>query len=462
MEWSHAVLLTGLGPLGKADTRIGIFASACRHPLWAKVAAKGVITYSSWHLREREFSAESPEEREMSSHDASSSAIGYLYQTDWALLELLRGARDRPDQSMTIELFDDVAWEKNGEVQELLQLKHHQQSAGSLSDMSVDLWKTLKVWLDSPPLADTGGPLLTLLTTSASGTNTAASYLGPGNDRDPVLALDLLNAAASNSTSTATSVARSSWLETPHSTRISMVERIRILGGAIRIEDIEACVRTEISWALPIGQEETFLGLFWQWWRRVALDLLQKKRARVNVLEAQQQVQAIRDLFLPDNLPTLVELSQIDEDTLIRSHDTHIFLQQLRWVNVGTTHLRKAVGDYYRAVTQTTEWIDRSLIGLNELRIFEDNLVDEWERAYADMMEDLGEHADDAVRADVGRELWRKLRDSTAVAVRSRYTDTFFARGKRHELADRHLIGWHPDFEDRVRTLLTGRLVDDH
>lgn len=396
----------------------------------------------------------------MTSHDASSSAIGYLYQTDWALLELLRGARDRPDQAMTIELFDDVAWDKDGEVQELLQLKHHQKSAGSLSDMSVDLWKTLKVWLDTPAFADVGGPLLTLLTTSDCGPGTAASHLGPGSDRDTGQALDLLNTAASASTSATTAAARAKWIDTPLSSRISMVERIRILGGAIRIEDVETHVRSEISWALPIGQEETFLSLFWQWWRRVALDLLQKRRGRVDVLEAQQQVQVIRDMFVPDNLPTLVELSQIDEDTLVQSYDAHIFVHQLRWVNVGTTHLRKAVGDYYRAVTQTTEWIDRSLIGLNELGTFEDNLVDEWERAYADMMEDLDIDADQALRQNMGRELWRKLRDSTGVAVRSRYTDTFFARGKRHELADRHLIGWHPDFEDRVQTLLAERIAN--
>ena len=116
---------------------------------------------------------------------------------------------------MTIELFDDVAWEKNGEVQELLQLKHHQQSAGNLSDMSVDLWKTLKVWLDIPAFVDVGGPLLTLLTTSDCGTGSAASHLGPGSDRDPGRALELLDAAASASTSSTTAASREQWLNTP-------------------------------------------------------------------------------------------------------------------------------------------------------------------------------------------------------------------------------------------------------
>lgn len=357
---------------------------------------------------------------------------------------------------MTIEIFDDVAWDQAGEPKELLQLKHHQTSAGELSDKSVDLWKTIKVWLDTPAFIDNAGPLLTLITTTSAGAGTAASYLGP-EERDPERALKLLNSAANESTSQATQPARDAWLELAHSSRLSMVQRIHVLGGAERIEDVEGEVKKELAWALPLGQEETFLGLVWQWWQRVALDLLLKKRGAVNVMDAKQQIQNFRDLFLPDNLPTMIALSDVNEDSVVDIHDARDFVHQLRWINVGTIHLRKAIVDYYRAVTQTTEWIDRSLIGLSELQVFEDNLVDEWERAFADMIEDLDVNADEVIRQEVGKALFRKLRDSTDVAVRSRYTDSFFARGKRQELADRHQVGWHPDFEARIQALVAGR-----
>lgn len=392
----------------------------------------------------------------MTSHDASSSALGYLYQTDWALLEMLREARTRPGQAMTLELFDDVAWDADGEVSELLQLKHHQNSVGNLSDKSVDIWKTLKVWLDSPTFVADSGPMLTLVTTNVPQPGTAASHLLP-EDRDPVMAMDLLDSAAKESTSQTTGAARSAWLAIPRSSRLSMTQRITVVCGAPLVGDIEQGVREEINWALPLGQEDTFISLLWQWWRKVSLDLLQKKRDKVNVIEVQQQVQYIRDMFVPDSLPTLVELHEIDEDRLLQIHDAHDFVHQLRWINVGTPQLRKAISDYYRAVTQITRWIDRSLVDLHELKVFEDNLVDEWERAFEDMVEDLNGADDESIRQDLGKALWRKLRDSTSVSVRSRYTESFFARGIRHELADRHLIGWHPDFEARIRTLIEGR-----
>jgi Cap4 dsDNA endonuclease len=46
----------------------------------------------------------------MARHSAAASAAGYMYQTNWALVELLRKGQTRPDQAITLELHDDVAW----------------------------------------------------------------------------------------------------------------------------------------------------------------------------------------------------------------------------------------------------------------------------------------------------------------------------------------------------------------
>jgi hypothetical protein len=44
-------------------------------------------------------------------HSAATSALGYQYQTDWCLLELLRRAPELPDAAIRLGLHEDVAWD---------------------------------------------------------------------------------------------------------------------------------------------------------------------------------------------------------------------------------------------------------------------------------------------------------------------------------------------------------------
>ena len=82
----------------------------------------------------------------MSNHQASEQMLGYLYQVRYALTLLLEN--DNSDFQISIEKFDDVAFSKDGMPKQLIQLKHHVQRQGSLTDGSTDLWRTLKVWMD--------------------------------------------------------------------------------------------------------------------------------------------------------------------------------------------------------------------------------------------------------------------------------------------------------------------------
>ena len=79
-------------------------------------------------------------------HGASASATGYLFQCRCALLAGLRAIPDAPQLAISIEKFDDIAFEEDGEPIQLIQTKHHIGKKGNLSDASIDLWKTLSIW----------------------------------------------------------------------------------------------------------------------------------------------------------------------------------------------------------------------------------------------------------------------------------------------------------------------------
>ncbi|WP_405785699.1 ABC-three component system protein [Streptomyces sp. NBC_01367] len=387
------------------------------------------------------------------SHGAAPNAIGYQHQTWWALAELLQTGAGRPDAALSLELYDDVAWEHEGSATELLQVKHHIGQHRTLTDAASDVWRTLKVWMDEASPSDANGPALALVTTETAGDGTAVAALRPSS-RDEPAALRLLEHTARTSRSTQTEASRQKFLGLGASERLTFVSRIRVIDRSPHIQDIAGQVKEQLHWALPPGHENLFLAMVWRWWDDTSLALLQGSRRSVDVGEAQGAIADIRDQFTRENLPTLVDLADINASALEQKYRTHPFVQQMHWVAFPPRNLQKAIVDYYRAYTHTVRWLDEDLIGAAELTRFENELVDEWEREFEWMLDTLDEDADDQEKKTAGKTLLRQLLGQTGVTVRSRFNDPFFVRGQRHMLADIGKVGWHPEFETRIAQLL--------
>jgi hypothetical protein len=387
-----------------------------------------------------------------SSHNAASSALGYLYQSQWPLLELLRRSDERPDCAITLELHDDVAWEQDGSPTELLQLKHHLRTTRGLGDKDIEVWRTIRAWMNTQEVGDPEGPTLTLVTTQTVGSDGALAALRP-QERDVTRAMELLEIAAVESTAAVTADWRRRFLNLDPTARATFVARIYVLDAAPVIADLDGAVRRLLRLALPRGHEDTFMESLWSWWHAKVLDLLQGRRPHVNAVEVAIKIDELRDQFTRDNLPTLVHPEHFDPADQATYLD-RCFVQQLRWVCTPALLIQKAIIDYYRAYVQTARWVDDDLIGLDELETFEARLRDEWEREYEWMVAELPSDADEDTKQRAGRQLLRETLDRTGIRVRDRYDESFFCRGKHHELADVGQVGWHPEFADRVQALL--------
>lgn len=105
---------------------------------------------------------------------AAPSALGYMYQCELALLELLR--RNDPSLDVSIELLDDIAFE--GEQIAMLQTKL-QITPGNLTDGSADLWKTLRVWSEAAKTQPDAQ--LVLITTAVAPDGSVAAMLRAEN-----------------------------------------------------------------------------------------------------------------------------------------------------------------------------------------------------------------------------------------------------------------------------------------
>lgn len=403
----------------------------------------------------------------MAGHNAAGSAAGYLYQTNWALVDLLQKGATRPDQAVTLELHDDVAWTSAGSASdpvELLQLKLHTTSrAAGLGDMAVDVWKTLRVWMDRPDSCDPQGPLLALVTTSTASPGSATFALRP-QTKDVNQAVIRLLKAATDSTNDLTQETRDMFVELEPSDRFSLLNRVEVLDGGLPPEDLDQAVRESLDYALPTGGrpvEDRFVAQVWHHWAGIAVDLLAGRRALIAVSEIRSFVRELRDRYTTENLPTTVPLSAVSDVDPEYFADWR-FVDQLNLVDYVGASLRNAVIDYHRAVTQETSWLSDSLLGVQELKAFEDELRFEWTREFANMVDDLEldnlePDVAEAMKRKAGRKFLNYMLNSTAVTVRTYYNDGFYARGKRHELAGHddvlQRIGWHPDFAERLEAL---------
>jgi hypothetical protein len=391
-----------------------------------------------------------------SSHGARFSALGYLYQSQWPLVELLRRAADGPDAAVTIELHDDVAWEQDGTPTELLQVKHHVNGRRALGDKDDDIWRTIRSWMDAHRAGDVAGPTLIIVTTASAADGSAARpHDRPGEARDHEAARQLLEVAALESTATGTADVRHRFLELPEADRRTFVSRILVLDAQPTVGDeLDVELRRALYFVLPQGNETIFVEQLWGWWHRVVVELLQRTRGTISALDLKAKIDDLRNSFAGDNLPTLVHREDIDFD-VEQTYGDRQFVEQLRWIAFTAKLLQKAMIDYYRAYTQSARWLEDNLVALDDLARFEADLKDEWERQFEYMRLKLPDGANQSAQEQAGQELFRLVTERSNVRLRA-YDEPFFTHGKLHELADDGRVGWHPDFQARLATLLLG------
>jgi hypothetical protein len=388
-------------------------------------------------------------------HSAAASVLGYLHQTRWGLLELLRSPATKPDQRLSLEMHDDVAWEVEGTPTELKQLKLHVNSVRNLTNASDDMWRTLRVWMDDGRPGDPYGPILTLVTNSTAGEGSAAALLRH-DGRDPVAALAILENTATNSTADETAKSRQRFLALSPAERATFVNRIHVADQSPDLAGVDEEVASRLRPGAPTEQFNTYMDLVWAWWTRTSLALLKGGRPPVSVAEMRTALETIRDQFTLDNLPSLVEVDEVDIATALLQHDSRTFVHQLRLLEMKPRQLQKAILDYQRAYLQETRWLDVHLVDYDELDRFAAKLVDEWEREFDHMCNGLAADASDEEKRAAGRDLLHALSNST-LAIRKKFQEPSHARGRRHALADIPKIGWHPEFEDHLAGMLLNK-----
>lgn len=394
-------------------------------------------------------------------HGAAASALGYLYQFEWALIEALEAYPTLAGRRLSIEKLDDIGWETDGGAPvSLSQLKHHGPGAGALTDMHDDVWSTVSVWLDAGPPADPEGPELKLVTTQVAQPGSAMEALRPGPDGSPpgpaqvAAAADRLERAAGSSQLKSTARTRERFGRLTRVERVALLTRVRVLDGSLPMEGLRQRLDQAIGQAMPRVGQDLFVEQLHGWWSTAVLHMLGGATVRVD--DVHDQVGSLRDQYTPQSLPTTVTEDHVRRH--LPAGASRRFVKQLEWVGHRPSYIELAVLDYYRAYEQRVAWGTVDLIGLDELARFEDRLRESWARRFEETIAELPEDATDTQKQAVGRALLAAVMNDSSISVREHYREPFFARGTRHFLADsadaNSAIGWHPEFRRHLTALL--------
>lgn len=372
-----------------------------------------------------------------------------MYQSRYALLRALADGKTNPGLSVSIEKFDDVAFEDNSNATELIQTKHH-SSPGDTTDKSVDIWKTLNIWI-SFVKADPAGAADTrfvFLTTHTAATESALSRLRPHQEsRDIDEAIALLSKAALDSENRTTAKARQSFLDLDGSLAKLLVENIWVFDQSPDISGVRSEIEDALYYAAPEGKIEQFVDYIEGWWfSRVISALSGNNNDSIPVYAIQSKISEVRESFQSGKLPLDDEIDAMPVSGALPD-DSRVMVRQMQIIQASEEAAIAAVHDYYRASAQRSRWARENLLLDGEAERYDRSLEDAWRRKHIAACEDSG--ADQAVQIQQGRHLLRWA-CSFPKPLRNR-DELWLSSGSFQILADALRVGWHPNYQDLIK-----------
>jgi hypothetical protein len=388
---------------------------------------------------------------------AGDQSLGYTYQARFALLQLLR----LPEETaILIEKDDDLDFVDEAGSKSLASLKH-KATGERLTDLSVDFWKSINIWLTRYKRDGCAASFLRffLFTTAAVSEKSFLSKLTANGERKTVDVVNLAHKALAATTSAVILPIKADFDALSELEKQDFLERIYIFDHSPRIEDIPAIVIDQhmrtIQKQFRVHMFESLEG----WWNDVVIRLLTGMRTtEVYSREVSDKLAAISDEYKTDNLPIGFR-RKTPEGGIDPHNDPRLFVTQLRELGLKAERIESAILDYYRAFQQRASWARQHVLLDGEVDDYEDRLVDEWGRTRNVVFEELNDTATEDVMTRCGRELYKWAEMNTDhLRIRDRVSEPYVVRGSLHILANARplpKVYWHPLFLERLNSALT-------
>lgn len=384
---------------------------------------------------------------------AAEPGLGYIFQSRYALLRMF----DLPeDGEVFIERNDDVEFVQMDGCITLASLKH--KAAGDrLSDLSVDFWKSVRIWVahyKSSGRVSSSARFILFTTASVSSGSFLQLFVGAGGSSQQ----RAIKAAEALATSTSKEIAKvkSDLADLTETEGQDFYSRITVSAQTIRIDDIPDLIDQRLRTTRKEDREALFNRLE-GWWTDLVIRVLTGKAGpAIKVQDVSDRLVLLSDQFKADNLP--IDFRGKKPEEIDVSKDPRMFVAQLRALKLSEHRIQHAIIDYYRAYEQRSVWARERLVIASELEDYEDLLIEEWDRHKAVLCEKINDTSYDDMCIAAGEALYRWALESTGhLRIRERVTEPYVVRGAFQILANDRpspRVHWHPRFLESLADIL--------
>ncbi|MBX8563807.1 hypothetical protein K5D44_03810 [Pseudomonas cichorii] len=395
-------------------------------------------------------------------YSAGEQGLGYIFQPRFALYQTLELPEDT---AIFIEKEDDLDFLESSGKKTLASLKH--KAVGErLTDLSVDFWKSVNIWLTR---YQANGRVESdyqffLFTTSSVSPDSFLKFFLYGADTtkaQPSLWQLTENTLATSKAKSFTKI-KELLSKLTELEKEDFVSRITIIDSTPRIGDLPALIKAQKMRPIRAEHRDAVFERLEGWWNDLIIKMLCDPQSEpAYARDVSEKLFNFSEEYKDDNLPITFE-DATPTSPIDASIDNRLFVSQLRDLKLSPNRIRNAILDYYRAFEQRSAWARQRLVGSEEIMKYERRLTNEWERTKDVLFDEdaLGASIEDCSDPEliaVGKKLYTwaetEAQKLAHLKIRARVTEPYVLRGSFQILANKRpypTVYWHPQLLDRL------------
>ncbi|MFP3831466.1 ABC-three component system protein [Chryseobacterium sp. SIMBA_028] len=379
---------------------------------------------------------------------ASEPNLGYLYQIRYGLMLIISEPND--EAKLLIEKIDDISIDSLNSL-DVYQTKFHVNSVANLTNASVDLWKTIRVWSEGIKNGsfNIDNSIFNLVTTATASNGTIPFKLKQGTQsiRDVDKIVDDLSQIARTSTNTINSKAYTSFLSLTVEQQKGLVEKIIVTDASVDINEAKTKILHELRNSTL--KKDALYERLEGWFLSEVILQLQNLRAEITAKEVRLKVIDVADTLKFDNLPNDFDASITADANQLNIYRGFTFVKQLELVTVNPRSINHAISDYHRAFSQKSKWLREGLINPTDDIIYENKLKEDWDKKFSIIINPAD---DEETQKRVGKIFYEShyVNQCPQIFIKDRFRENYMITGCCHMISDKKEIGWHPNFENKI------------